>query len=497
MKTELINFSEIKEIKNCVLTYGHFSTIHPGHIRYLKHAKKKAKKLVIALIGDNDTNNEFRYSQLERAHSLELMNLADYVVLIEGKQLSSVVRKLKPDYLILGQEFQNSNDIEIESAIRVIKSSGGIVEFHAGLTNYASSELLTFSEKDLTTKRLDQFNQICTKLNLDLHSFYRNIDNWKSTKLVVVGDTILDQYTLCDPLGMSAEAPVIVIKEIESRNFIGGAAIVAAHIKSLGAKCELISITGDDLESKIVQKELKNKSIKDSTIIDKSRPTTFKKRYLVDNQKLLRVSRLEDKYIKKEIEDKLIKKIQRATVEANGVIISDFVYGVLTERVIKTIYELVEKYNLMLFADLQCSSQIGNITKYTNTSLLCPNEREARLAMQSKEIGLEKLSTDLIKLTKSERLLMKLGSEGFIAYDRDQDKRLISQSFPALTVNPIDVAGAGDSLLALMATGLSSNQNMLETAAAACCMSSLAVQNMGNLPISSDSLKNYLSEILY
>ena len=48
MKTEVINFSEIKEIENCVLTYGHFSTIHPGHIRYLKYAKKKAKKLVIA-----------------------------------------------------------------------------------------------------------------------------------------------------------------------------------------------------------------------------------------------------------------------------------------------------------------------------------------------------------------------------------------------------------------------------------------------------------------
>ena len=229
MKTEIINFSEIKEIKECVLTYGHFSTIHPGHIRYLKYAKNKAKKLVIALIGDSDSKNGFRYSQIERAHSLELMNLADYVLLIKGKKLSNVIKKLKPDYLILGQEFQNKNDSEIESAINETKSFGGIVEFHAGFTNYSSSELLTFSEKDLTTKRLDQFNQICTKLNLDLDSFYRNIDNWKSTKLVVIGDTILDQYTLCDPLGMSAEAPVIVIKEIKSRNFIGGAAIVAAH----------------------------------------------------------------------------------------------------------------------------------------------------------------------------------------------------------------------------------------------------------------------------
>ena len=102
-----------------------------------------------------------------------------------------------------------------------------------------------------------------TKINtiITINSFYRNIDSWKSTKLVVVGDTILDQYTLCDPIGMSAEAPVIVIKEIESRNFIGGAAIVAAHIKSLGAQCELISVTGDDLESFAVKKELKNKQI--------------------------------------------------------------------------------------------------------------------------------------------------------------------------------------------------------------------------------------------
>ena len=496
MKTEIINSSEIETIHDCVLTYGHFSTIHPGHIRYLKYAKKKAKKLIIALIGDSNSQNSFRYSQKERAHSLELMNLADYVVLMDGNNLSMVIKKLKPNFLILGQEFHNSNDLEIQSSIKAMKAIGGLIEFHAGIANYSSSELLSFSEKDLISQRLDQFNKICTKLNLDLNSFYRNIDSWKSTKLVVVGDTILDQYTLCDPIGMSAEAPVIVIKEIESRNFIGGAAIVAAHIKSLGAQCELISVTGDDLESFAVKKELKNKQIKCSIISDKSRPTTFKKRYLVDNQKLLRVSRLEDKHLKAEVEEKLIKKINKAALEADAIIISDFIYGVLTKKVIETIYDCVREKNLMLFADLQCSSQIGNITKYKNASLLCPNEREARLALQNKEIGLEQLSTDLIKLTKSERLLMKLGPEGFIAYDHDKNK-LISQPFPALTVNPIDVAGAGDSLLALMATGLASKQNMFETAAAACCMSSLAVQNMGNVPISSTSLKNYLSEILY
>ena len=72
---------------------------------------------------------------------------------------------------------------------------------------------------------------------------------------------------------------------------------------------------------------------------------------------------------------------------------------------------------------------ISNISKYKNSSLLCPNEREARLAMQNKEVSLEKLSRDLIEKTNSEKLIMKLGPEGCVAYDRDDNEKLFSQSF--------------------------------------------------------------------
>ena len=91
---------------------------------------------------------------------------------------------------------------------------------------------------------------------------------------------------------------------------------------------------------------------------------------------------------------------------------------------------------------------------------------------------------------------MKLGGEGFIAYDRDPDGLLCNQAFPALSVNPLDVAGAGDSLLALFATGLASGQAMMPTAALACCMAALAVETMGNTPISATALRSSLEEIL-
>ena len=132
---------------------------------------------------------------------------------------------------------------------------------------------------------------------------------------------------------------------------------------------------------------------------------------------------------------------------------------------LEVVHQLAEQHSLLLFGDLQCSSQVGVVTRFENFSLLCPNEREARLALQDKDSGLEQLSQRILQVTGSERIVMKLGAEGFIAYDRDPDGLLSNQAFPALSVNPLDVTGAGDSLLALFATGLASGQAMMPTAA--------------------------------
>ena len=90
----------------------------------------------------------------------------------------------------------------------------------------------------------------------------------------------------------------------------------------------------------------------------------------------------------------------------------------------------------------QCSSQIGLVTKFKNFTLICPNEKEARIALQDKESGLEIISTKLFSSTNSQMLIMKLGAQGFIAFDPSLDG-LTSQSFPALSANPVDVSGRG------------------------------------------------------
>ena len=473
----------------CVLAYGHFKI--QIHIRYLRNARLGAN-LVIALIGDG--KNRYTFTQQERAESLSLLGIADGLLLLKADELAEAVMQLKPKILVLGNEFKNNP--EIQSTLDLQQSIGGEVQFHAGDIHYATTDLLTGSERDLRQQRRTSYQIACRRQDISYNQLLHSINTWGNTRLIVLGDTIVDQYAACEAIGMSAEAPVVVVRELETRNFIGGAAVVAAHIAALGAQCDLVSVVGADDTAKLVREELALQGIGDGLSTDSSRPTTFKKRYVVENQKLFRVSRLEEHNLDADVEDLVISQLKKLAPSAQGIVISDFVYGVVTPRILEVVHLLAQQHDLLLFGDLQCSSQVGSVTRFKNFSLLCPNEREARLALQDKDWGLEQLSQLLLKRTGSERLVMKLGSEGFIAYDYALNGVIRSQAFPALSVNPLDVAGAGDSLLALFATGLASGQEMMSTSALACCMSSLAVETMGNTPISADRLRSSLQEIM-
>ena len=493
---ELISLREGSKRDGCVLAYGHFSTIHPGHIRYLRHARELGPDLVVALVGDgpNDQPSPYPFRQAERAEALSLLGLADSILLLEADELDEVIRRLRPSTLVLGTELQGER--RLKEPLAVLKAQGGRVQFHAGDVTYANADLLSSSERDLRQRRRAQFKEACRRQDLRNHDLLSSMEGWSDTRLIVVGDTIVDQYAACEALGMSAEAPVVVVRELARRNFIGAAAVVAAHIRALGAHCDLVSVVGNDTTADLVHEELRAQNIGDGLVRDSSRPTTFKKRYVVENQKLFRVSRLEQHNLDQSIEAQVIERLESLAPQCSGIVVSDFVYGVVTPRVLEKVQALAKKHGLMLFGDLQCSSQVGSISRFQNFSLLCPNERELRLALQDKDTGLERLSQKLLKETGCERLVVKLAAEGFIVYDRTKNGKIVSQPFPALSVNPVDVAGAGDSVLAVLATGLSSGQPMMPTAAIACFMASLAVEAMGNTPINSEALRNGLQEVL-
>jgi rfaE bifunctional protein kinase chain/domain len=500
MKNKQINKNQLssKKLMGLTICYGHFNVIHPGHIRYFENAKKYGKEIIVA-IQDKDNlkgGSEILYSSEERLKGVSQVQLVDYVVLLEDFNLSELIEKLKPSNFVLGKEFEVERRAEVATAIEIVLGCGGAVRFDAGRVHYASTNFLSKQPEDILLERFDVYKKACERNGIDLSKLSDDIDKFQSKDLLVIGDLILDRYIACDALGMSSEAPIVVLREMSSKDFLGGAGIVAAHIASLGANVKLISMVGRDESAAILKKSLNSHAISCELIEDPGRPTTFKARYMVEAQKLYRVSRLEEQPADNFIELEIIEKINELSPYISGILVSDFQYGVITENVLAAIYANASKYNLMLYGDLQCSSQVGSILKFKNFDLLCPTEREARIALDSHGTGVEEVAHKLIELTNTKYLIFKMGSEGFIAYEKKDDGNIIREHFPALNANPLDVTGAGDSLLACMSLGLAYGLPFMHSAAMSACMAAISVQSMGNTPIHKEQLKNFLGGVL-
>jgi rfaE bifunctional protein kinase chain/domain len=497
---KIIKLEEVsqKSGDTVVLCYGHFNIIHPGHIRYLNYARQQGSKLVVSIRGDSsflNTERKHRFSEAERAAGVASIQTVDQVVLLGDGSLEKLIKELNPAVLVLGKEFESEREHQVSDAVRLLKKQDGQVLFHAGETHYASADLLRDSLSDIQNQHIKQFNHACNQQRIKIEGLLECIEKFEGASLLVIGDTIIDQYVACDALGMSAEAPVVVVRELETREYAGGAAVVALHVSALGAKCRFLSVVGQDNNANLVAKELNKLNVKHTLIEDSSRPTTFKIRYLVDNQKMFRVSRLKEHGLPKHIEDRIIKELKKTASEIQGILISDFVYGVITPRVLETITELSAKHSLLIFGDLQCSSQVGNVSKFKNFDLICPTERESRIALATQDESIEWVANTLMRKTNSQNMIMKLGGEGFIAYETETDGFVNRQHFPALNINPIDVSGAGDSLLAALSVGLCSGATLMQSSAIGAGMASLAVQQIGNIPVGRDHLKNYLNKI--
>jgi rfaE bifunctional protein kinase chain/domain len=480
------------------LCYGHFNIIHPGHIRYLVNARREGTHLVVALQGDQTkthSGNNHLFSELDRALGLALLHIVDGVIILEDDDLKEVIDVLRPNALVLGKEFERERYEQIQKAVLALQQYGGKIIFHAGEIQYATTELLRDEIGDLQSERMEQFKGACQRQQLDLGQMHRTLERFQQSRLLVLGDTIMDQYIACDALGMSAEAPIMVVRELKTRDYIGGAAIVAAHVRSLGAQCHFVSVVGQDQNAEYVKQQLENYDVSHRLIFDSSRPTTFKIRYMVENQKLFRVSRLKEHSLSEELEQQVIQSLRELAPQMDGILVSDFVYGMITDNILAVLQELKEKHGLKLLGDLQCSSQVGNVGKFKKFDLLTPTEKEARVALGNRDDSVEWIANTLMQQSRTKNLLIKLGAGGVIAYATEEDRFVNRQHFPALSINPVDVTGAGDSFFAAVAVSLCAGNSMMTSAALGTCMASLAVQNVGNVPVKKHSLEKLIEQI--
>ena len=300
--------------------------------------------------------------------------------------------------------------------------------------------------------------------SIDINNLKGLIKGFSSLKVLVIGDLIIDEYITCEALGMSQEDPTIVVTPLDTTRFIGGAGIVAQHASGLGAQVEFVSVAGSDEARDYAQNAFKKSGVNAHLIVDESRPTTIKQKFRSKGKSLLRVNHLHQMQSIVLYRTKLARSLN-LLFKMLIYLFSDFNYGCLPQLLVDELIKLANANDVMLAADSQSSSQIGDISRFRGVNLITPTEREARISSRNHEDGLVVLVQQLKKLSSTDNIFLKMGEEGMLIYSGDTNvNEILTDSISALNTSPRDVAGAGDSLLISGALTMTAGGSIWEAA---------------------------------
>jgi rfaE bifunctional protein kinase chain/domain len=218
---------------------------------------------------------------------------------------------------------------------------------------------------------------------------------------------------------MSQEDPTIVVTPIMHDRFVGGAGIVAAHTRGLGAQVKYFGVVGEDQTSNFALQTLQKHGVDACLIKDESRPTTLKQRYRARGKTLLRVSHLRQHDISHELIMNMLGKLDLALESADLLVFSDFNYGCLPQPLVDQIIARCVQYGVPMVADSQSSSQVGDISRFPGMLLVTPTEFEARLAVRGTGSGLAVLADALCSKARADHVFVTLGAEGLLVHSAD------------------------------------------------------------------------------
>jgi rfaE bifunctional protein kinase chain/domain len=468
--------------KKVIMCHGVFDVVHPGHLRHLIYAKSKADVLVASLTADRHiAKGTYRphVPQELRALNLAAFEIVDYVLIDPNEKPLETLRRLQPDIFAKGYEYSAGGlHPKTREEVDLVSGYGGEVIFTPGDVVYSSSRLLEVEPPNLRTEKLLTLMDMA---GVSFASLRRAIADCAGKRVHVLGDTIVDSLTQCTLAGGQAKTPTMSVLFQERQDFIGGAAIVAQHLRAAGAEVVFSTVLGEDGLKNFVLNGLAESGVEARAVIDRSRPTTNKNAIVAGGYRLLKVDTLDNRAISVDILEKLAAAV--AEVTADAVVFSDFRHGIFNRGTIPVLVEAIPAGRFRV-ADSQVASRWGNITDFKGFDLITPNEREARFALADQDSGIRPLASQVYDAARCKMLLLKLGDRGVITC-RSADHEALDSFFvvDSFVDKVIDPVGAGDALLAyatlsMLATGDPVTATIIGSMAAA-----VECEADGNVPV--------------
>jgi rfaE bifunctional protein kinase chain/domain len=473
--------------KRIAFVSGNFNVVHPGHLRLLKFAREQADFLVVGVTQDGSPGVSLPLDM--RLEGVAALSYVDRAVALRSAPVDFIAA-LQPHFVVKGKEYEDV--VNAEEA--TVAAYGGRLLFGSGEVRFASLSLLRgeYFDKNYTT--ISKPRDFPKRHGFGMESLTSVLKKFTKLRVLVVGDLIVDEYINCDPLGMSQEDPTLVVTPIEAMKFVGGAGIVAAHARGLGAQVRFVSLAGADLESKFAHGKLREYGVEAELFIDDARPTTLKQRFRASGKTLLRVNSLRQHAPPREISRRMLDAFEAALKETDLVLFADFNYGCLPQTFVDAACSLASARNAMMAADSQASSQLSDISRFKDMTLVTPTEREARLALHDFDSGLAVVAENLRAKARAENLVITLGGEGLLVRATEHGEDRMDQ-LPAFNRAPKDVAGASDSFFTCASLALAAGIDIWRSAYLGSIASACQTARVGNTPLTSTDIQGEIDAI--
>jgi rfaE bifunctional protein nucleotidyltransferase chain/domain len=494
--------------RRLVQCHGCFDIVHPGHIRHLRQARGLGDLLLVSITGDpliRKGEGRPLIPEELRAENLAALDCVDLVYIDSNPTALELLRAVKPDIYVKGKEYEFNNDPRFGLERDAVEQAGGRVVFSSGDVVFSSTALIAALEQsaDPYHQRLVQLSREET---LQGPALYSVISAFKGRRVVIVGESILDTYILCDRPEVASESPVMTLRPLEARHYDGGAAIVARHAATLGAKPILVTALPDSPQASALVARLNADGI-EVRALPVTTPLPEKQRFLVGAQKMMKLDLVEPLVLDASQHDRLRGMAIDAARDAGGCdafIVTDFGLGMFTPRSLPLLCRDARPFARVMSGDV--SGKRSSLRSLRFMDLLCPSEQELRDAMRLHGEGLPLVAWRLLEETESTNTLVTLGADGLIAFSRLRDQpaptddgewkpRLHSEHIPALCPIALDPLGCGDSLLTVATLSLASGAGLTGAGFLGACAAAVQVQRLGNIPVAPSDLRATIARV--
>ncbi len=313
------------------------------------------------------------------------------------------------------------------------------------------------------------------------------IDRFPTSRILCIGDIMLDRFLYGSVKRISPEAPVPVLRVKNEITMLGGAGNVLRNFVELGAEGCFISAVGDDRAGREVLQLIADiHEVEPNILIEKKRPTTIKRRFVAGGQQLLRVDHEEAHSFSDKTSKELIKRFDRGIDDVNVIILSDYQKGIFSDNLLRDMISLARKKNKLVIID----PKRPNYDLYKGASVLTPNWQELSQAVGHNLKNEEEMiaaAREIISENQVDSILVTRSQYGMSLVTADD-----YQHFPAEAKEVFDVSGAGDTVVATLATALAAGASMKESVELANISAGIVVGKVGTATVERSEIRDVI-----